>query len=178
MLKRIVSVALVLFVATAPVLAANAPSPDPNGDLALAEQFAQFAQFSLAQRVINSTLLDEATAEFKIACKLNPDEPRFWRLLAEAALQNHDPDTALTALQAHARLVPDDQGVQTQIIDLFTAKMQSADERLAYLKGLVDDARINEAVRSYAATRATNLLYDRAQIGDAETMLAQALRLN
>ena len=100
MLKRIVPIAILLFITPASVLAVDAPSPDPNGDAALAEQFSQFAQFSLAQRVINSTLLDEAIAEFKIACKLNPNEPRFWRLLAEAALQNHDPETALTALQS------------------------------------------------------------------------------
>jgi hypothetical protein len=158
-----------------------APSPDSSnaaGDAALAEQFAQIGQGFLATRTINDAVWNEALALFKIAAQLDPSEPRYQRLIAEAALQSHDPQTALAALQAYARLVRDDQGVQIQIIDLYVAGMQSADGRLEYLRGIVDKSELDPAVRSYAATRATRLLYDRSQDADAEAMLATALRLN
>src|SRR5262245_15704172 len=161
----------------APLSRANGPD-DPAGDTAIAEQLVQIGQTFLAARTINDAVWDEAIALFKIGAKLNPREPRYQRLLAEAALQTRDRELALSALQEYARLVPDDQGVQVQIIDLHVADMQSADERLEYLKSLVDRTELDASVRAYCATRATRLLYDRSQDADAEAMLAQALRLD
>src|SRR5207249_3031663 len=94
------------FAAGAP---ATAPSgADDSGEAALAEEFAQMAHLQLATRAITPAVWHEAIAMFKAAAKLNPDEPRFWRMLAEAAAQDHNDELALSSLQAYSRLVPDD----------------------------------------------------------------------
>jgi tetratricopeptide (TPR) repeat protein len=180
MLKRMILLMCAMLIAFNPVpLRARAEdAPADSGDVALAEHFAQLAQLALATRTINDAIWAESLAELKIAARLNPNEPRYQRLLAESALQNHDAATALAALLAYSRLVPDDEGAQLQIIDMHTATMQSADERLSYFKSLVDAPKLSDAVRSYAAMRASRLLYDRLQDTDAQAMLAQSLRLN
>src|SRR5262245_19540009 len=90
-----------------PVLPTSA-SDDPAGDAALAEQFVQIGQAFLATRAINDAVWNEALTLFKIAAKLNPNEARYYRLIAEAALQKRDTKLALQALSDYLRLVRDD----------------------------------------------------------------------
>src|SRR5438046_1901281 len=83
------------------------------------------AQETLARSAINETTFKEASALLKAAATLNPREPRFPRLLAEASLQLGDKAGAIEALKLASAADPDDQVVLTQLIDLYTASMQS-----------------------------------------------------
>ena len=82
-----------------PATPATQPS-DPSGEAALAEHFAQMAQLTLATRTINAAVWQECIALLQCATKLDPDEARYWRLLAEANLQDRDRAAALWDFQA------------------------------------------------------------------------------
>src|SRR4051794_27741192 len=76
-------------------------------EAALAERFAGFAQSVLSnpEKPITETGWKESAALLEAAARLNPQEPRFFRLLAEADLQNRDQDAALTALTSYTALL-------------------------------------------------------------------------
>ena len=78
----------------------TAGSETDVGEAAIAEEFAQLAHLTLARRAITLGVWHVANALFKAAARLNPNEQRFWRMVAEAALQDRDEETALTALEA------------------------------------------------------------------------------
>src|SRR2546429_9164486 len=85
--------------------AATQPKPQAapsGGEPAIAEKFAQFAQATLANpsHPITEVNFKEASALLEAAARLNPQEPRYFRLLAEADLQAHNPDAALEALRS------------------------------------------------------------------------------
>src|SRR5687767_8089710 len=81
---------LALPLALPPVPATARPpeaAPDPTADARhlLAEHLAQLGQSIVATRAITPETLDQSIALLRGALRLNPDEPRFARLLAEAA---------------------------------------------------------------------------------------------
>src|SRR6185369_13516482 len=96
MRKRFGIVLWTVIFSASPIFAAT-PTTDPVGDAAIAEHLAQMAQGSLASRAINDTTLMEA------ACKLDPGDPRYPRLRAEACLSLQDEDGAIDALTAYAK---------------------------------------------------------------------------
>src|SRR5688500_12187717 len=102
--------ALLLLVALLGAGPATAPV-DP-GNAAMAEHFAQLAQMAVSTRAITPETLRQSVALLKAATKLKPTEVRFARLLAGAALQAGDTDTAYAAYCAIKDLVPTDRGAQ------------------------------------------------------------------
>jgi tetratricopeptide (TPR) repeat protein len=166
----------VLLLAAAP--SALARNDDPDGAKMLAENYAQLAQLTLATRAITPETLDQAIALLKGARKLNPDEARFARLLAEAALQAGKVDDAIEAYDAiYRRIDPSDIVAQIRLMDLHVGKMQTADARLSYLKTIMEAAGIASEVRSHAAYLISKILLDRAQPQEALERLEESLRL-
>jgi hypothetical protein len=173
--------------ATAPTTAATtqaaavAPAPrtvdQPNA--ALAERFAQMAQNTLRMQVLVDSTWRMAADLLEAAARLQPDEPRFARMLVEARLRGGDIPGAIDALATYRRLVPSDQHAQVEQIDLYLTRMETADAKLAYLESLIaaEDA-IAAEVRSHAAVRAAQTRLERSQPGQAQLMLDQALELN
>src|SRR5687767_4062717 len=106
------------------------PAPLPDGHAAMAEHFAQLAQLAVSTRAITPETLRQSIALLKAAAKLNPTEVRFARLLAEAALQAGDTDTAYDAYKAVTKIDANDVGAQLRLIDLHAGRQQSADKRL------------------------------------------------
>ena len=107
--KQLVSLftTLILFV---PAARGAAPTTDPIGDSAIAERFAQIAKSNLATRSIGDITLREAAALLQGACKLDPTDPRYPHLLAEACLALRDTDGAIKALTQCTTLDGSDQG--------------------------------------------------------------------
>src|SRR5438093_1920160 len=149
MLKQLATgfTTLLLFTAT---IRAAAPTTDPAGDAAVAERLAQMAQSNLATRAIGDITLREAAALLEAACKLDPTDPRYPHLRAEACLSLGDRDGALEALKQAGLIDGSDQGAQTQIIDLYAARMESADAKIKYFQGLIAAERVAPEVRAHA----------------------------
>jgi tetratricopeptide (TPR) repeat protein len=154
-----------------------AAQPADAGNAELAERIGQMAHLTLSGQIVDSTLR-QATALLEAATRLNPREPRFQRLLADAYLEIGDVGHAVDVLAEYRKLQPNDQAAQVQIIDLFTGQMEAADERLRYLRDLAETQALPRVVRSHAAGRAALLLAERAQEGESIAMTEQALELN
>lgn len=150
---------------------------DP-GDIALAERLADTARVTLTTRNVTQFHWKMAGAMLQGAVKLNPDEPRFARLWADAMLQARDPEAALKALNAYVRNEPDDKPALIQLVDLHANAYETIDKRLDYLRDWVDDARLAEEVRSHIAVLAYLVYTERSQNPQAKKMLDQALKLN
>ncbi len=157
------------------------PSLDEGyGNAALAEQLAQMAQGSLAGKAIVPATLRESAALLEAACRLNPDEPRFFRLLTEACLQlggSEGRDGAIASLSSYRRIAPDDQVAQIRLIDLYYSRMETADAKMKYLGDLLGSEALTPEVRSHVAVLASQLALDRAASDQAREYLEQALKL-
>jgi len=153
---------------------------DPDGSVALAERFATFAHQTFHQRKIPTKALQLDAALYRAACKLDPDEPRFARALADVLLQLNDIPGATDALYKYMALEPADQTAQVQYIDLCLAspQMQSLDQRLKYLRSLLDKQQIPNPVKSEIAFRASQLLAARGEDAEAMKLLDSARVLN
>lgn len=151
---------------------------DPSGVAALSERLARMGQLSLSGKEVTDDHFRQAEALLRAACKLNPAEPRFSRLLADAAMQLNDTDTAVAALELYTKARPTDQWAKLQLIDLFLSQMQTSEKRLEYLTGqIVDNAALPKEMRSFAAVRAAKLHLDRDQQQPAFAMLDKAIEL-
>src|SRR5687768_10319402 len=162
----------------APISRGADPAPLPDGNAAMAEHFAQLAQLAVATRAITPETLRQSIALLKAAAKLNPTEVRFARLLAEAALQAGDTDTAYDAYKAVTKIDANDVGAQLRLIDLHAGRQQSADKRLEYLNGVYKHDGFTAEVRAHAAFVAAQTHFERAESTDAVRMLDEALRLS
>lgn len=173
--------ALFLAVASGNALAdyGDGTSADPDGSIALAEHFATFAHQTFHQDKVPPKALELDAALYRAAIKLNPKEPRFSRALADILLEMNDVKGATEALKTYRDLVPADQTAQMQFIDLVLAsdQMQSLDQRLAYLRALLQ-RQIPNPVKSEVAYRAAQLLMQRGQNDDAMKLLDSARLLN
>jgi tetratricopeptide (TPR) repeat protein len=152
-------------------------SADPDGSIALAEQFATFAHLTFHQNKIPQRALQLDAALYRAAIRLNPNEPRFSRALADIMLEMNDVPGAMDALKKYMALIPYDQTAQVQYIDLCLAsdQMQSLDQRLSYLRLLLQKQQIPGPVKSEIAYRAAQLLMDRGQNDEAKKLLDSAL---
>lgn len=159
-------------------LAAEPPADAvARADAALAERVAHLAQLSIGGRAITPETLRQTAAMIEAAMRLAPNELRFARLAAEAALQLRDTDAAIAAFKAIKHIDPDDQVAQIRLIDLYISRMETADQRLEYLKRLVDSNGIPSEVRSHAAYLAALVQLERDSRGDALRYLDEALKL-
>ncbi len=150
---------------------------DP-GDAALAERFARLAQDSFQDAPAGVPQIEQATALLQAAIKLNPTEQRFPRLLADAQLAAGNAPAALAALAQYRALVPHDRFAQIQSIQLYAAKMNTADARIAYYADLLPREQIPTEVRSYAAVALAGLHLERSEAGEATAAITRALELN
>lgn len=158
--------------------AAVADAVDPTGTAAVAERLARMAQMSLSGKELTDDHWRQASALLKAACRLNPAEPRFSKLLLDASLQLDDTEAAVAALEMYLKVRPGDQLAKLQLIDLYLTQMETAEKRLEYLTGqLVENTALAKELRSAAATRAARLYLDRDQRAQSYAMLDQALAL-
>jgi tetratricopeptide (TPR) repeat protein len=175
-------VALILSLAGGRALADDAVDTvtDPDGSIALAEHFATFAHQTFHQDKIPTKALQLDAALYRAAMKLDPTESRFPRALADIMLEMNDVPGATDALKKYMALDPADQTAQTQFVDLCLAsdQMQSLDQRLTYLRFLLEKQQIPDPVKSEIAYRAAQLLMDRGQNDEALKLLDSARVLN
>ena len=172
-------------VASGPPLNPAPPATQPTdiaGDVELAERLCSVAQASIPQKVKSNdqwpALWEQSGALLSAAVKLNPSEGRFPRLLAEVMLQSNDETGAIDALGKARRANPSDQFAQTQVIDLYVNRMETAVEKIAYLKDILGRPAIAEPIRSHAGVVCASLMMDRGQTEAAHNVLSEALRLN
>lgn len=151
---------------------------DAAGNAALAEHFASLAMSTSHQQPVAPAQWKEAAALLRAAASTNPAEPRFPRLLVEALLREPDPTAAIDALSAYRKLAPNDQSAQVQQIQLYLGQMQTADEKVKYLKSLLSKTMVPAEVRSVAAVECAHVLQQQSKTEDAVKMLDEALQLN
>jgi tetratricopeptide (TPR) repeat protein len=180
MLKR-KSVALAVIVAVVGALGARlcAAEDAPASGPALALRFAELAQRMLRSEAAPSEPgMRQAEALLKAARECDPANPRYARLLADAQIALNDKAGALETLGALRKLQPEDRVAQLEYIDLVVDKMQTADEKLNYLRGLVPNEAIEPEVRSAAAWRCAMLSLEKREAAQAAEMVKQSLALN
>jgi tetratricopeptide (TPR) repeat protein len=149
-----------------------------SADTAMAEQYAEVAQELLRIRNIVDPAWQASAALLQAANRLNPDDPRYLRLLSEAQLQARNEAGAMDTLRQLVAKDPSSQTAQIQLIDLYLSSLQTADAKVDYLKKLLDVQSIPEPVRSHVALRLARLYTERSQSDQALNMLSQAVRLN
>jgi tetratricopeptide (TPR) repeat protein len=120
--------------------------------------------------------LAQTAAMMRAAMKSDPRDPRYPRLLASAEQQLKDVDGELAALNAYRQLVPEDRVAETRVIELYASKMQTADEKLKYLRGLLGKTSLPVEVRAYLASLCLPLLLDRSN-DEAIAMVADGIKL-
>ena len=149
------------------------------GNAELAERFYDLARMTLLQtRTPVPPQFSMAGDLLEAATRLNPTEPRFPRMWADAMVQARDQNSAIRALTAYVNLVPDDKSALSQLCDLRAAAIETVDQRLDYLNGWVDDKRLPEEVRSHIAILAALCYNERSQITLSKKMQDKALKLN
>lgn len=149
-----------------------------SAESAMAEQCAEEAQNLLRLRNIVDPAWQASAAMLQAAVRLNPDDPRYLRLLSEAQLQVRNEAGALDTLRQLVAKDPASQTAQIQLIDLYQSSLQTAEARMDHLKNLLGVQAIPEPVRSHVALRLARLYMERSQAEQALNMLSQAVRLN
>src|SRR4029079_11358516 len=101
--------------ATAPAVVAEAPPsvPDPINP-ALAERLTSMATGLLRSLPPSNAVWRYTQSLLQAATRLAPDEPRYQRLLIEAASRAGDEETVLKTLEKYRKLVPEDEQAQAQ----------------------------------------------------------------
>jgi hypothetical protein len=165
-----------------PLRAAEAPA-GPTGSSAdplLAQRFSDLAKSLLGGKPPDEANFRAAAAMLQAARRLNPGEPRYPRLLMDALVRTGDEKAMLEAVIAYRRLPgrADDRVAQIEYIDLIVNQMQSVDEKLAYLEGLLTKDAVPAEVRSVAAVRAAGLHDEKREPAAAARLMDTALQLN
>lgn len=172
--------------ATAPAAAAETtPKVEPSSELAA--RYAALGQDTLRQRIVVAPHFKEAAALIMAAARLDPNEPRYQRMLYEAMLQIHDVNGALKAIKAYRSIfVPslstqeqpvNDQLMMVNYIDLSASQLETAEARLDYYRKMIDTGA-PDAVRSYAAFRASQIARERGDSDLEDKLIGEALKLN
>jgi tetratricopeptide (TPR) repeat protein len=151
---------------------------NPSADALLAARLGELAHSTLHSSVVLPPTWLQAIDLLLAAQRLDPKDSRYPRLLIDAQLEARNREGAEGALKAYRALEPNDRVAQVQLIDLYVSQIETADGKLRYLRKLVDDQSIPEAVRSHVAVSAAVVLFARAQEEEARGMLAQAVKLN
>ncbi|MEM8873077.1 MAG: hypothetical protein AAGD32_02355 [Planctomycetota bacterium] len=156
-----------------------AHAQDDSANAALAEQYHLIAQLELDVVPLEDHHLTRAAALLGAAAQLDPMQPRHPRLLAAVHMLRGDREAALTALNNYGKLRPDDEVARIQYVDLVTAGMQNAQNKVAFLQNrIVDNERLSDGLRSHAAVKLHDLHVERGQQAKADAALAKALELN
>jgi tetratricopeptide (TPR) repeat protein len=145
---------------------------------ALAERLTSMATGLLRSQPPSNAVWRYAASLLQAATRLAPNEPRYSRFLIEAAGRAGDEETVLRTLESYRKLVPNDEHAQAQLIDLYLARMQSADDRVKYLQAIIDSRQIPPPVRSFAAMRLATAMSERMQDDLAADAIGIALQLN
>ncbi len=175
---RVIRPAALIGVAMMCVPSAHATSGDAELDVLLAERMAQLADQILSEPEVTTHSMHQAVALLDIARDLNPNEFRFARSSADLCMRMGDRDRAIDALIAVRRIEPADQVAMIQFVDLVTSRMETAEQKVAYLKQIIDSKGVATEVQSHAAVQLMNLYYTRAEDADAQATLDMALKLN
>ncbi len=162
--------------------AALQPARGGTGDAALdsliAERLALIADEVALLPDASTPVLRESAALMDLARDLSPSEVRFARSAVDLALRLGERDRAIDALTAIRKLDPGDQVAMIQYVDLVTSRMESAEQKVAYLKQIIDARGVAAEVQSYAATKLMDLYFARAEDAEANSALDLALKLN
>lgn len=191
--SRIALAALVGAAATLPRQTTGAPPPpapaqggaraqadvaaDAEAGIAMADRLVENAFAIMRSTPFAPPMWRQALALYRGATRLNPDEPRFWRLRIEAEMATGNAAGAVEALTAYRKLIPDDQWAQAQLIELYVARLEGADAKVSYLTNLLGRESVPADVRAHAAMLAARLLLERSN-ADALAMADRALQLN
>jgi tetratricopeptide (TPR) repeat protein len=170
-----------------PPTADEAPPTDPQAieaDAALAERFAGIAELEF-----NTKFTDQQAwpwiwrhqAALMSACTtLAPRESRFPRLMADAYAQLHDEQGESDALRKAIDADPSDEFSWNRRLDLFLQPMQTATQKIDYLRQIIalstGDVIVPPDVRAHAGFRCAQLLLERGEDDSAASVLAEALR--
>jgi len=159
----------------------TARAQDDADTVAARENFAahvsEMAQNWLGMSPLTNTpLLEETAAMMRAAMKADPRDPRYPRLLAGAEQQLKDVDGELAAWSAYRRLAPEDRIAAARVIELYNAKMQTADDKLKYLQGLLGKTSLPVELRAHLASLCVPLLLNRSN-DEAIAMVSEGLKL-
>jgi len=157
-----------------PAPAARQYSAEEEGEarVMLGEQFCDIAR-GLAQVADSAPATRQSAALLEAALRMNPYEPRYPRLLAEALNRLGDIDGAIKAWAAYRKLLPDDRVVQVKVIDLYLLRLQTNDAKIEYLKELLANPKLAPEVKAHVAASAVPLLDQRSRAA-ARAMLNEA----
>lgn len=165
--------------------ASEAAVPVTSPELGM--RFASLAQDTLRGKEMGPAQFKEAAALLMAAMKLDPDEPRYPRMLYEAMLQLHDNQGALNAIKAFRSISlagradfeqpVNDQLMMVNYIDLTAGTKQTAEDRLNFYKSMLD-TNAPDPVKSHCAFRASQLAHERGQDDLEDTLIGQSLKFN
>lgn len=144
------------------------------GRVLLAEWLVQRARNNLTGEV-SPAALRQSAALIEAAMHLDPGERRFPLLLVDAMEQLQDTPGEIAAWNAYRKLVPEDQVAQAQVIDLYLRRIETADAKAAYLRGLLEKPNLPGEVKAHIAAETAALLLDRSQ-SEAVAMLDRSLQ--
>jgi tetratricopeptide (TPR) repeat protein len=173
--------------ATAPATAPTTPTIATVASPELAARYSALAQDNLRNaKVVIPPYFKESAGLLMAAMRLDPNEPRYPRMLYEAMLQMQDTEGAIKAIKAYRAItVPgrlDDQPINDQLmmvnyIDLNANRMETAEQRLDYYKAIIE-SQAPDPVKAVAAYRAGSLARERGQSDLEDSLLGQALKFN
>ncbi len=106
------------------------------------------------------------------------EDPHLIRSAIDLQLKLGNRDKALALLAKLRKIDPGDELSQAQTIDLTIDRMQSADDREAYLKQVSESKMVSDNVRSHASLQLFGLLKTRGKDEDANAALEQSLKFN
>lgn len=183
-----VFIMLMLALATG-IAPAQTDTPPDAASYPTASQMLAHRLTMLARRALVSTdqaqpqpaRLTQARLLLEQANTLDGTDPERWLLTAEAQAFCDDRDAQIDALKQYMRLAPTDDAAQLRLIDLLTAKMQTADLRLAYLLKIAEGPsadRFSAPLRSRVALRAAILAAELGRPDEYGRLLAMALQLD
>lgn len=154
-----------------------APQLDP-ADMQMGEEYGAMAMRTLMRQNAPASIWSESQALAMAAQRVNPYEPRWPKLVARFATTANDTPAIIRADNDLRKLLPNDCGSQTQLIDIYLSQMETADQKESYLKSLVDRQSLQPEIRSYVAMKLARILLERSEIKTATAMVGQALNLN
>lgn len=147
-------------------------------DMQMAEEFAAMGSRTLERPNPTTSNWSESEALLMAAQKLNPAESRFARQLALYATHAGDTPEIIQGDKDILALQPGHRGAQCQLIDIYLAQMETADQKINYLHSIIDKQTLGPEIRSYAAMRLAYVQLERSEAAAAKATIGQAINLN
>ncbi|HEY8668823.1 MAG TPA: hypothetical protein VIL86_19405, partial [Tepidisphaeraceae bacterium] len=149
-----------------------------DADVIFADRVCELAQGALKGKYVLPPNWKQSIILLDAAMRLNPKEPSYPLLQSEAALTIHDGDKAIEALKKYRLLDPADKVAQIKLMDLYLNTMQTADDKVEYLKKLTGQETVSKEVRAQAAVACARVLFDRSEDAAGREMLDSGMKLN